>query len=322
MSRFVNGVPRQPGAMPPNGPMTNGVGPTSLQAAQGPMSNGIPGSMPFPMQGSGPQQNGIPGGVGGPSAAGSQQQPGFSMLAGQRPGGTQQRGPPNGAQFQSPTMAHAPQNATAAPGQQPLMGQLGPSPHIPHLQRGGNMLPPNGAQGPQQAPNSSYQQQQQRPPSRTASPSNIMTQPSPSMAARQPPNNMSNAAHQDAVMMNELSKVPPAILNSVKQELGFGDKDVQALSSDEKVRKIFTHQSITTTHGVLQHSLLSTLRSKAGAPSGSNVVGSPSMQLLNQRSQQRQGAPQQQQQRGNKRNSTSPADEVLSLYFINSDRIY
>lgn len=322
MSRFVNGVPRQPGAMPPNGPMTNGVGPTSLQAAQGPMSNGIPGSMPFPMQGSGPQQNGIPGGVGGPSAAGSQQQPGFSMLAGQRPGGTQQRGPPpNGAQFQSPTMAHAPQNATAAPGQQPLMGQLGPSPHIPHLQRGGNMLPPNGAQGPQQAPNSSYQQQQQRPPSRTASPSNIMTQPSPSMAARQPPNNMSNA-HQDAVMMNELSKVPPAILNSVKQELGFGDKDVQALSSDEKVRKIFTHQSITTTHGVLQHSLLSTLRSKAGAPSGSNVVGSSPIQLLNQRSQQRQGAPQQQQQRGNKRNSTSPADEVLSLYFINSDRIY
>lgn len=239
INRFVNGVPRQPGTMPPNGPMPNGAGPASLQGAQGPMSNGMPSSMSFPMQGTGPQQNGIPGNVSGPPAAGSQQPPNFPMLAGQRPGGPQQRGPANGPSFQSPTMAHSPQNSATAPGQQPLpMGQLGPSPHMPHMQRGGNMLPPNGAQGPQQAP----YQQQQRPTSRTASPSNMpsnMTQPSPSMGARQPPGNMPNAAQQDAALMNELSKIPANHLNSLKQELGMGDKDTRALSLEDKVRGIF-----------------------------------------------------------------------------------
>lgn len=232
INRFINGGPRQPGTMPPNGPMPNGVPPASLQGAQGPLSNGIPSSMSFPMQGSGPQQNGMPGSVSGSSATGSQPPSNFSMLAGQRPGGPQQRGPANGLSFQSPTMTHSP--STSAPGQQPpLMGQLGPSPHMSHMQRGGNMLPPNGIQGPQQASNPPYQQQQ-RPPSRTASPSN-MTQPSPSMATRQPPGNMSNSSHQDPVLA-ELLKFPSGLLNNLKQELSMGDKELPALSSEEKVR--------------------------------------------------------------------------------------
>jgi hypothetical protein len=236
MNRYMNGVQRQPGAMPPNGQMPNGVGPASLQGAQGPMPNGAPGSMNFPLSGSVPQPNGIPGTPVGPSVPGlapQQQQPGFQpMLPGQRPGGPQQRGPNNGPPFQSPTMAHSPQNPGGGPGPQqpPPMGQLGPSPHMSHMQRGGNMLPPNGQQ---QATNPAFQQLQ-RPPSRTASPSNIMTQPSPSMTARQPPGSMANIT-QDASFNNELSKIPGPIVSALRLEMGLGDKDLQHYNLEEKV---------------------------------------------------------------------------------------
>jgi hypothetical protein len=234
IGRYINGIQRQPGAMPPNGQIPNGVGPASLQGAQGPIPNGAPGPMSFPMQGPGPQQNGIPGTPGGPPAPGStpqQQQPGFQpMLPGQRPGGPQQRGPNNGPPFQSPTMA--PQIPGGVPGQQqpPAMGQLGPSPHLAHMPRGGNMLPPNGQQ---QATNPAFQQLQ-RPPSRTASPSNMLTQVSPSMASRQTPGSMPNTA-QEASLQNELSKIPGPVLMALRHETGLGDRDVNTLSVDEKV---------------------------------------------------------------------------------------
>lgn len=221
--------------MPPNGQIPNGVGPASLQGAQGPVPNGAPGPMSFPMPGSGPQQNGIPGTPGGPPAPGStpqqQQQPGFQpMLPGQRPGGPQQRGPSNGPPYQSPTMAH--QIPGGVPGQQqpPAMGQLGPSPHVAHMARGSNMLPPNGQQ---QATNPAFQQLQ-RPPSRTASPSNMMAQVSPSMASRQTPGGMPNAA-LEASLLSELLKIPGSVLMALKQETGLGDRDTNMLSVDEKV---------------------------------------------------------------------------------------
>lgn len=236
--------------MPPNGQMPNGVGPASLQGAQGPIPNGTHGSMNFPM--SGPQPNGIPGTPVGPPVPGStpqQQQPGFQpMLPSQRAGGPgpQQRGPNNGPSFQSPTMAHSPQNSGILPGQQqpPAMSQLGPSPHMSHMQRGGGMLPPNGQQQPANPPF----QQHQRPPSRTASPSNILTQPSPSMANRQPPGGAMNASLEASLNM-ELSKMPIPLLTSLKHELGLTEKEPQLFTTEEKVCTVrFMHGRLYLTN--------------------------------------------------------------------------
>lgn len=52
---------------------------------------------------------------------------------------------------------------------------------------------------------------------------------------------------------------------------------------------------------------------KSGPPGGNNAAAGPSMQPLQR--PQRQSISQQ-QQRGNKRNSTSPADEVCSMHII------
>lgn len=210
-----------------------------MSGAQGPPApNGAP-SMNFPMTGPGPQQNGIPGTPAGPPAQGSAPpQSGNFQMSGQRPGGPQQRGPANGAQFQSPTMAHSPQNSGGGPGQQqqppmPPMGQLGQSPHMTQMQRGGNMLPPNGAQGPQQAANPAIQQFQ-RPPSRTASPSNLM--PSPSMQARQP---QPPGSPQEAAINNELSRHQPPLVSMCKNELGMDNRELNTLNMEEKVLHIF-----------------------------------------------------------------------------------
>lgn len=221
---------RQPGAMPPNGPI-NGASPASLQGAQGPMPNGPPGAMSFPM-GSGAPMNGVQGNPVSGQPPSTNFQP---ILAGQRASGPpQQRGPGSGPPFQSPTMAHSPQN----PGnlqQPPPMSQLGQSPHMPNMQQRGNMLPPNGAQGPQQAPNPAFQQMQQRPPSRTASPSNMM-QPSPSMQPRAAPmmGTLPNAQVEHGIN-TELAKIPPQIIAQLKAEVGLGDKEVAAMNLEERV---------------------------------------------------------------------------------------
>lgn len=206
--------------MPPNGMIPNGTGPASLQNA---MPNGNT-ALSFPLSGPGSQQNGIPGTSAGPSAPGSAPpQPGnFQSL---RASGPQQRGPAPGPPFQSPTMAHSPQTLGGGPQQQQPMSQLGPSPHMAPMQRG--MLPPNGAQGSQQASNPAFQNLQ-RPPSRTASPSNM--QPSPSMTARQPP-----SSAQEANLNNELSKLPPSLLTSCRQEIGLADVELTSLNLESKV---------------------------------------------------------------------------------------
>jgi hypothetical protein len=104
------------------------------------------------------------------------------------------------------------------------LGQLGPSPHISRA-----MLPPNGLQvmgnptsmgGGQPIPGSF----QQRPASRTGSPlpNPAMPQRSPSLAARQ-------------AEINDLSRIPPNLLTNLKQEAGLADKDINAMTVDEKV---------------------------------------------------------------------------------------
>jgi hypothetical protein len=61
-----------------------------------------------------------------------------------------------------------------------------------------------------------------------------LTQVSPSMASRQTPGGMPNAA-QEANLHNELSKIPVPVLAALRHETGLGDRDVNTLSVDEKV---------------------------------------------------------------------------------------
>lgn len=223
----VNGFQRAGGVGPP-GPMTNGTGPASLQGAQGPM-NGAPGSTSFPT-GLPHQQNGMPGTSTGPPAPSSAPpQAGNYMLMNSRTGGAQQRGPVSAPPFgQSPTMVHSPQANGGAPGQPPPpMSQLGPSPHMQHMQRGGNMMPPNGVQGLPQGNNPSFHNPQ-RPPSRTASPGGMPPQQSPSMTARRTPGSAPEANIEN-------TGIPANLVNACKQELGLGNRDFGTLSIDEKV---------------------------------------------------------------------------------------
>jgi collagen type III alpha len=182
----------------------------------------------------------------------------------------QQRGP---GPFQSPTMAHSPQNNAGTPGQpgssnqqqhgqqqqgQPSMGQFaGPSPNMAHAHAHmsrTDMLPPNGAinpmgpgpqqqQLPQQAggpptPGYSQQQQQQqgggRPPSRTNTPGGMMHS-SPSLVPRQaPPSGMGGGAVSE--INAELMHIPQNLMTTLKREMGLADKDLTALTLTEKVR--------------------------------------------------------------------------------------
>lgn len=224
-----------------NGPLTNGIGPPLLSAQQPPPSA-------FSMSAPGTQPNGIPGHSSIPNAPGSTSGPvqGFNTLL------SNQRPPPNGPQppqrapapfpTPSPIMSHAnPNNSGVAPAtnlqQQPPMGQLGPgpSPHMAPMHRGG-MLPPNG-QGmnpinpaQQQNPMSVFQ----RPPSRTTTPAQgNLTQPSPSLAPRQPPAPV--PIMQDPNLINEIARIPQPMLTSLRQELGFLDKEPTQMTLVEKV---------------------------------------------------------------------------------------
>jgi hypothetical protein len=179
----------------------------------------------------------------------------------------QQRGP---GPFQSPTMAHSPQNNAGTPGQpgpsnqpqqgqqqqgQPPMGQFGgPSPNMAHAHMNRtDMLPPNGAinpmgpgqqqqQLPQQpggppTPGYSQQQQQQgggRPPSRTNTPGGMM-HASPSLASRQvPPTGMGGGAVSE--INAEVMHIPQNLMTTLKREMGLADKDLATLTTAEKVR--------------------------------------------------------------------------------------
>jgi hypothetical protein len=229
MNRFMNGTQRPQTSMPPGGQMPNGVGPASLLGNPGSMQNGAQGPMPFPMNG--PQANGIPMQSGGPPG-----QPGnFSQLlpGQQRPGGPPR---PNGAAppFQSPTMSHSPHIAGGNPGAgpqhpQPPMGQMGGPPnHLANLNR--PMHPSNpslGSAPPTQTPPFPMG----RSPSRPNTPGQGgMLQPSPSLVARQTPTNS-----QEALLNNELIRMPTETITSIKATLGLGDKELHTLGFQDKV---------------------------------------------------------------------------------------
>lgn len=237
------------------GPMPNGVGPSShpMQGGPGPspgQQHQIGASpMGFSMPVGGPQQqqqpNGIiPGPPQTPQPGLGQNPPGYGpRLPGPMNAAQQQRGP-----FQSPTMAHSPQGGIGAqqsqqqpPGQQqqqPPMGQLGPSPNMAPMNRGG-MLPPNGGMNPGQPqpqgggpPTPGYQQGQVghgvRSPSRANTPMMQQHGSSPLMPPRQPPPGSEN---------EELIKITPQMLAQLKQDLNIPKEvNVGMLPLNEKVR--------------------------------------------------------------------------------------
>jgi hypothetical protein len=203
-----------------------------VQLPNGPNSSsalGNPAHMQFPMVGAGPQPNGIPTGSAPPGANPPLQN--FSaLMPGQRQGPPQHRGPNGVNPYQSPTMAHSPQNQGGNPGPNPQnpMNQLGPSPRMAHMVRAG-MLPPNANMGsgpPTQTPPFS---QLARSPSRPGTPGQVM-QRSPSLMDRQTPVNP-----HEASLNSELSRLPTSVLTSIRQELGVHDKELQSLTFEEKV---------------------------------------------------------------------------------------
>ncbi|KAI6001089.1 hypothetical protein F5J12DRAFT_250392 [Pisolithus orientalis] len=278
-----------------------------INGNQGPMQNGAQGSMSFAMPPTGPQPNGIPIPSGGPTPAGAnptQPQNFNPLVAGQRPGGPQHRGPNGINSYQSPTMAHSPHNPgmNAGPSPQhpqPPMGQLGPSPHMPHMGQN-RMLPPGAHMGAVSSAQTSFMQLS-RSPSRPNTPGHM--QQSPSLANRQPPDSQINA---------DIQSIGPVAFNQAKHDLGLDEKDNNALTQDDKHRIVNQVKRIGLTQ----------MGRKPGIPLAgpSNLI--PGMQLQGQRPGQPQPpqVPQQppQQQRVVKRNSTSPPDEGSLMNTDNS----
>jgi hypothetical protein len=305
LNRFINGG--RP-SLTPNGTMPNGVA-TGLPQASMQVGGGQPPA-PFPMGVPGSQLNGIGGPPPTPNSS-APQPPNFQpMLPGQRPGMGPQR--QAGMPFQSPTMAHSPQNTGGAPAQQqhsqPPMGQLGPSPHLAHMNRG--MHPPNGPQGmpqsgmgggqPTNTPTPSLQNLG-RPPSRTATPgqNSMMVHASPSMASRQPPGSMvpnADIRQQTDMINGEIQRLNNSgALAAIRQEAGMADKELSHLTLDDKQRLLALARQRSRSVKPGQPGP----NNAAAGPSGSN----PSMQPPNQRNQPPQPS------RPNKRNSTSPGEE-------------
>jgi len=260
---------------------------------------GVSFSVGPPLPSTQPQQpNGVPGGPGGPQGpppppgglnSGNQPMQFNPLMPGQpqqqrqppplmngHPQQSQQRGPTSNGPFQSPTMAHSPQNTSSGtpghsgqpgPSNQPQQGQQqgqppigqfgGPSPNMTHahMSRTG-MLPPNGGlpamnpmnpgqqptQQPGGPPTPGYPQQQQqqqgggRPPSRTNTPGG-MIHSSPSLAPRQPlPDGMGGGAVSENNINAEVMRIPQVVMNALKRDIGLGDKDLATLTMQEKVR--------------------------------------------------------------------------------------
>ena len=293
MGRFVNGITRPGFNYLTNGQTPNGI--MSGMHGHPQFQSGVTFSVGPPPSSNQPQQpNGVPGGPGGPqpSAPGGvnpNQPMQFNSLM---PGQQQQRQPPplmNGhpqqqaqqrgpGPFQSPTMAHSPQNNAGTPGQlgpsnqpqqgqqqgQPPMGQFGgPSPNMAHAHMNRtDMLPPNGSMNPMSSaqqqqqlpqqpggpptPGYSQQQQQQqqqggvgRPPSRTNTPAGMM-HASPSLASRQPPPGGMGpgGAVSESNINAEIMRIPQNVISTLKRENGLGDKDFAALTMQDKVRSL------------------------------------------------------------------------------------
>ncbi|KAF8647758.1 hypothetical protein AX16_006593 [Volvariella volvacea WC 439] len=314
MSRMANGIQRPQNYLP-NGTMPNGVGPVGMQP-------GVPSAPPtFSMGGPNPPQ---PNGIAGPSAPPIGQgiqslNSNFQVLfpQHQRPPFTGPQRAPNGA-FQSPTMGHSPQASVGTPGQQPLqppqapqqpqhpqapMSQLGPpTPGLSHMNRG--MPPPQGGPAgmnpmliPGGQPGGTPTQPFQtvgRPPSRTATPGQGGSiQPSPGLAARQPP--PPTAVLTDNTWMAEFNAIAPQILSQLKAEVGLSSKENTHLTPLDKQR------------------IVATLRQRRKPGEGMHMAQpavpprAPQLQAPPQPIQQLQGQPQR------KRNSTSPGEEHETL---------
>ncbi|KAI0321036.1 hypothetical protein OF83DRAFT_433823 [Amylostereum chailletii] len=276
--RFSSSMPGRPGPFP-NGPLTNGVpppGPPLPAPAQ-------PGyGMPTP----GPQPNGVP----------PPPPPGFQPpnQASRPTGGPQQR-PQNGGPFQSPTMAPSPQTQGG-----PQAPSMGPSPHLSNVTRG-PMPPPN----PPQVNSAQHTPvfQPGRPPSRGGTPGSMSqhpmnSHPSPSMAATRPTQAQAQAQAQaqDRQLANELMAYPQDFMQKVKAEAGMGDKDLSALTTDDKFRLLTRARQL---RGQPANGMMGSNNAVAG-PSG----GHPPPSMRNG-----QSASGQPSQRGAKRNSTSPGEE-------------
>ncbi|KAH7890939.1 hypothetical protein F5I97DRAFT_108788 [Phlebopus sp. FC_14] len=313
MNRMINGTQRPQGLMPTNGQVPNGAGPISLPGNPGPMQNGAQAPMPFPIPGAGHQANGIPMPSGGPPPAGAnpgQPQNFNQMLPGQRPGpGPQHRGANGVNPYQSPTMSHSPQNPGGSAGPNPQhpqapMGQLGPSPHMAHMARGG-MLPPNSSMGSvpsAQTPPFTLG----RSPSRPGTPGQGgMMQPSPSMMNRPPP-------MQEANLHAEVHRLPVPLLNTIKQELGLGDKELHSLSYEDKNR-IVTLARQRNANPAARKPGPPGPQGPAGPSNPSQGMPHPAQRPPGQHPQQQQMPQQPQQQRVIKRNSTSPGEEHGTL---------
>ena len=105
------------------------------------------------------------------------------------------------------------------------------------------MLPPNGPQHPQgpgpgsahPTPQPPYQQLGRPPSSHDISSQNPMNpHQSPALAGRMPPGQ--DRLHMDPID-NELASYPPDLLRDAKGHAGFGERDIQSLNIDEKVRR-------------------------------------------------------------------------------------
>jgi hypothetical protein len=108
------------------------------------------------------------------------------------------------------------------------------------------MLPPNGLQHPQgpgpgpgsahPTPTLSYQQLGRPPSSHDVSSQNPMNpHRSPALAGRMPPGQ--DRSHIDNAVDAELSTYPPDLLGEARRQANLGDRDVQSLTTDEKVRR-------------------------------------------------------------------------------------
>jgi hypothetical protein len=225
IARATNrGVPTSmtPGSLPPraNLPLR---GPPQLSNGINPAAGALPnGAGPFPPSGQ-PQPNGIG------AASGALGQPGLNAHNFPRNGSLGGRpGQPNGTTYPSPTMAHSPQGA-GGPGPSPLAtrgmpppGALGPAP--------GFGRPPSRSQ----TPGGSQASQQGVPPN-----GGMMTQPSPSMGARQIPGAPPMPAMSPQEIHQTLAAIPLAAHQQMKQEAGVPvEKEMNSMTMDEKVRRL------------------------------------------------------------------------------------
>ena len=223
INRMMNGMPRQPLQMPPNG----GGMPNGMQGGQG-MPNG---HMSFPMS----NQSGHPQSGPGNTPSGPQQPINMQgMMPGQRTMG-QSYFISERVFFSRSTQGGVPQP------QQPGQGmvQMPGNQHMGPMNR--PMLPPNGPPNmsshpgnQQQAHSPNYPQPLGRPSSRPSTPGQgVITNPSPSMAHRLPPGGAPLTMNE---VNAELIRIPSTLLPKIKQDLMIpAEKDFASWTVEEKV---------------------------------------------------------------------------------------